>query len=66
MTSQAGSGLSWGASFLTLFRNRVRAGGKEARKLEIQRKEVHIEADWRGELFRRKKDFVVEKLKNHI
>lgn len=66
MTSPAGSGLFWGAPFLFLFRTGVRAGGKESRKLEIQRKEGHIEADWRGELVMGKRDFVVEKFKTHI
>lgn len=42
------------------------AGGKGAKKLEIQRKEVHTEADWRGRLFREKENFLVGRLENHI
>lgn len=34
-----------GASFQTLFRNGVGTGRKGAKELEIQRKEVHIEAE---------------------
>lgn len=57
----------FGASFWTLLRSPSLPGGvglgnKGTKEALDSKKEVHIEADWRGGLFKEKDDFVVGEL----